>query len=267
MQKNSIAAVFRIILIICLICSFIVSSATVLLYSRQQENQRLHNVKNILIAADLYDEDEDFEKTFKEHIEPRIIELDTGERLLEDQFDDILNIDHFNFQTLANDPVHGENIAREIDIAKLNRQPRRMLVYFVKTQGQIDKLIIPVYGKGLWSTLYGYLALHKDLKTIAGITFYQHGETPGLGGEVDNPKWKQLWKGKLAFDDNGKVAIHVLRGSADPESIKARYQIDGLAGATLTSRGIDKLINYWLSENGYGPFLAGLQKEWLMDSR
>jgi Na+-transporting NADH:ubiquinone oxidoreductase subunit C len=142
-----------------------------------------------------------------------------------------------------------------------------MLAYFVKTQGQIEKLIIPVYGKKLWSTLYGYLALHKDLKTIADIAFYQHGETPGLGGEVDNPKWKQLWKGKLAFDDNGKVAIHVLRGSADPESIKARYQIDGLAGATLTSRGVDKLINYWLGENGYGPFLARLQKEWLMDSR
>jgi Na+-transporting NADH:ubiquinone oxidoreductase subunit C len=113
MQKNSIAAAFKIILIICLICSFIVSSATVLLYSRQKENQRLHNVKNILIAADLYDEKEDFEKAFKEHIEPQIIELDTGERLLEDQFDDMLNIDHFDIQTLANDPAMAKTLLRK----------------------------------------------------------------------------------------------------------------------------------------------------------
>lgn len=267
MQKNSIASAFRLILIICLICSFIVSSATVMLYSRQQENQRLDKIKNILIAADLYDEDENIEAAFKEHIEPQIIALDTGERLPEDQFDDMLNIDHFAIQMLANDPVHGEDIAPKIDIAKLKRRPRYMLVYFVKTQGRTEKLILPVYGKGLWSTIYGYLALNKDLKTIDGITFYQHGETPGLGGEVDNPKWQQLWKGKLAFDDIGKVAIQVLRGLADPESVKAKYQIDGLAGATLTSRGVDKLVNYWLGENGYGPFLARLREEWQMDRR
>ncbi|MGR9000334.1 MAG: Na(+)-translocating NADH-quinone reductase subunit C [Gammaproteobacteria bacterium] len=265
MQKNSITASFRIILIICLICSFIVSSATVLLYSRQQENQRLDRIKNILIAADLFDEDEDIEAAFKAHIEPQIIELDTGEILSKDQFDDMLNFNNFDIQTLANDPVHGETIPRKIDIARLNRRPRHMLVYFVKNQDQIEKLILPVYGKGLWSTLYGYLALNKDLKTIDGITFYQHGETPGLGGEVDNPRWKQLWKGKLAFDDNGQVAIHVVRGLADTVPDKARYQIDGLAGATLTSRGVDKLINYWLGKNGYGPFLAGLRQERLME--
>ncbi len=265
MQTNNIAPAFKIILLICLVCSFFVSFATIILNSRQQENKRLDKIENILTAADLHDEHADITAVYKDRIEPLIIELNTGERLSEDRFDDRLNIEHFDIQTLANDPVHGESIASEIDIAKLKRRPRHMLVYFVKSQGRIKKLILPVYGKGLWSTLYGFLALDKDLKTITGITFYQHGETPGLGGEVDNPKWKQLWKGKLAFDDSGKVAIHVVRGEADPEPVKARYQIDGLAGATLTSRGVDKLVHYWLGENGYGPFLARVRQERLMD--
>lgn len=266
MQSTSIAPTFRIILIICLVCSFFVSFATVILYGRQQENQRLDKIENILTAADLHDENADITAVYKDRIEPLIINLDTGEKLPDEQFDDRLNIERFDIQTLANDPVHGENIAPGTDIAKLKRRPRYMLVYFVKSsEDRMEKLILPIYGKGLWSTLYGFLALDKDLKTITGITFYQHAETPGLGGEVDNPKWKRLWKGKLAFDDSGKVSIHVVRGEAETEPAKARYQIDGLAGATLTSRGVDRLVHYWLGENGYGPFLARVRQERLMD--
>jgi Na+-transporting NADH:ubiquinone oxidoreductase subunit C len=127
--------------------------------------------------------------------------------------------------------------------------------------GSIEKVILPIYGKGLWSTLYGFLALGKDLNTVEGITFYEHGETPGLGGEVDNPNWKALWKGKMAFDDAGTVALTVIKGKVDPSEENARYQIDGLSGSTLTTRGLDAMVKFWLGDQGYGAFLKQLKKD------
>jgi Na+-transporting NADH:ubiquinone oxidoreductase subunit C len=125
----------------------------------------------------------------------------------------------------------------------------------------VEKLILPIYGKGLWSTLYGFLALEKDLKTVSGITFYQHGETPGLGGEVDNPNWKGKWQGKQAFDDSGDVIIKVIKGAVIPGAPDADHQIDGLSGATLTARGVDNLVQFWLGENGYGPYLQQIRED------
>ncbi|MOA31350.1 Na(+)-translocating NADH-quinone reductase subunit C [compost metagenome] len=113
-------------------------------------------------------------------------------------------------------------------------------------------------GYGLWSTLYGFLALKGDLNTVVGLGFYQHGETPGLGGEVDNPKWKALWNGKSLFDEQGQLAIQIIKGSVDAQSPNASHQVDGLAGATLTSKGVHNLLHFWLGENGFGPFLAKL---------
>jgi Na+-transporting NADH:ubiquinone oxidoreductase subunit C len=104
--------------------------------------------------------------------------------------------------------------------------------------------------------MYGFISLEKDLQTVGGITFYEHGETPGLGGEVDNPRWKASWQGKRAMDATGDVILQVIKGAVNPESDSAKHQIDGLSGATLTTRGLDNLIQYWLGDNGYGPFLA-----------
>jgi Na+-transporting NADH:ubiquinone oxidoreductase subunit C len=115
-------------------------------------------------------------------------------------------------------------------------------------------VVIPVEGKGLWSTLYGFLALDKDVNTIKGLTFYQHAETPGLGGEVDNPKWKALWPGRKAFGDDGQPKIAVIKGQAGPVA-EDPYQVDGLSGATITARGVSHLVQFWLGTNGFGPYL------------
>ena len=129
-----------------------------------------------------------------------------------------------------------------------------MVVFDIVQDGELKGLILPIEGYGLWGFLYGYLALEPDARTIRGITFYEHGETPGLGGEVDNPRWKALWPGRLAFDDRGKPAITVKKGIAgsvedDP------YQVDGLSGATITSRGVTNLVRFWLGDDGFGPYL------------
>ncbi len=147
------------------------------------------------------------------------------------------------------------------DLASIKRQAKFAAVYLVEEKGGIEKVILPVHGLGLWSTLYGFIALDaKDLTTIKGLVFYEHAETPGLGGEVDNPNWKALWNGKQAFDESGRVRIEVIKGSVNPGNSEARYQVDGLSGATLTARGVDNMLKYWLGENGFGPFLARLKE-------
>ena len=134
------------------------------------------------------------------------------------------------------------------------------MVYLLKKDGKVQKFILPIEGKGLWSTLYGFIALGPDTNLIEGITFYQHGETPGLGGEVDNPSWKAKWPGRLAFgpagapEKWGAPRIKVIKGAAGPVD-KAPHKVDGLAGATITANGVTHLLNLWLGENGFGPYL------------
>jgi Na+-transporting NADH:ubiquinone oxidoreductase subunit C len=129
----------------------------------------------------------------------------------------------------------------------------------VENEEGIETMILPIHGYGLWSTLYGFVALEGDLKTVVGLGFYQHAETPGLGGEVDNPNWKQQWTGKVVYDENGEVAVQVIKGSVDPGMANAEHKIDGLAGATLTSRGVEKLVQFWMGKNGFRPFLDNLK--------
>ncbi|MDO9424861.1 MAG: Na(+)-translocating NADH-quinone reductase subunit C [Methylobacter sp.] len=262
MRNDSLKQSIKVVLSLCLVCSFLVSGAVVLLNARQQENQRLNKINNILIAADLYQTDGNSDEIYKQRIEPVLIDLASGDPVAVQRISPDFTPDDFDIQRFANDPELGENVPANLDSAKINRRPKYMPVYLVKTAGQAEKLILPVFGKGLWSTLYGFVALDRDLQTITGLSFYQHGETPGLGGEVDNPRWKQQWPGKQAFDREGRVIIKVLRGKADAKSADAGHQVDGLAGATLTSRGVDRLLNYWLGEYGYGPLLARLRQEW-----
>ena len=135
-----------------------------------------------------------------------------------------------------------------------------MKVFFVKRPGsdKIQQVVLPIYGKGLWGTLWGYLAIKSDLETVQGITFFEHKETPGLGGEVDNPRWKSQWDGRKLFDENGAPASQVFKGPAPSDN---PYAVDGLSGATITSRGVTNLIRYWVSDDGYGPFLGKLASE------
>jgi Na+-transporting NADH:ubiquinone oxidoreductase subunit C len=248
---------------ICLFCSLFVSVAAVKLKPLQVANQKLDKVKNILQVANLADTvgKSEWMALYQERINPVMIELASGDVVDETQFDDVLNLDNFDIQAFSSLPDYSQALTGETDIAGLRRQPLNMIVYQLLNDGAVEKLILPIYGKGLWSTLYGFLALEKDLKTVSGITFYQHGETPGLGGEVDNPNWKGKWQGKQAFDDSGDVIIKVIKGAVIPGAPDADHQIDGLSGATLTARGVDNLVQFWLGENGYGPYLQQIRED------
>ncbi|MEM7474458.1 MAG: NADH:ubiquinone reductase (Na(+)-transporting) subunit C, partial [Planctomycetota bacterium] len=140
-------------------------------------------------------------------------------------------------------------------------------VFLVKEGEAVQQFIVPVYGMGLWSTLYGYVAVDKDLTTIRGLTYYEHAETPGLGGEVENERWKAMWVGKKIFDEkvavteakNEDIKVGVAKGSPAGEAKK--YMVDGLSGATITSRGVDTMLKYWFSDQGFGPYFKKLASE------
>lgn len=260
MSQDSTVKTIGVATGICLFCSLFVSVSAVKLASRQARNRQEDKIQNILVVGDLYEEDKSVLDTYRSNVVPIMVDLSTGETVNAEQLDKELNIEEFDVKAMAASSEYGQAVAREQDIAGIKRQPKFMPVYRVMNGGVPEKLILPVFGKGLWSTLYGFLSLEKDLQTVSGITFYEHLETPGLGGEIDNPKWKASWKGKQAFDENGSCVIEVLKGQVKPDDPAAHRQIDGLTGATLTARGVDKLIKYWLGDNGYGPFLKQLRE-------
>ncbi|WP_409526069.1 Na(+)-translocating NADH-quinone reductase subunit C [Nitrincola sp. MINF-07-Sa-05] len=253
-NNDTIQKTIIVSLLLCVICSVLVSTAAVMLKPLQLANIEQDMKSNILSAAGLSDPNRTVNELF-EQITVRIIDLETG------LYTDEVNADTYDFRKAARDPALSENLGRRDDIASIKRKPRFMPVYLQHdADGNIEKLILPVYAYGLWSTMYGFLALEGDLNTVAGIGFYEHAETPGLGGEIDNPSWQATWPGKKVYpgDEAEQPALGVIKGSVDTGSPRAQHQIDGLAGATLTSNGVSNMIKFWLGDAGYARFIANL---------
>jgi Na+-transporting NADH:ubiquinone oxidoreductase subunit C len=252
-DNDSIGKTLLVTLSLCLVCAVVVSASAVMLRPLQAANQALDRKENVLAAAGLLEPGVSVEQQF-ERVETRLVDLDRGE------FSDAMEPANYDQRKASKDPALSERVPPAQDIAKIQRRVKYAEVYLVRDdQGRIDKLVLPVKGYGLWSTLHGFLALERDLNTVAGIGFYEHAETPGLGGEVDNPRWKSLWQGKRVYGEEGEVALRVIKGEVDTTRSGSVYQVDGLSGATLTSRGVDNLIQYWLGEQGFAPFLANLR--------
>jgi Na+-transporting NADH:ubiquinone oxidoreductase subunit C len=260
MSADSTKKTLIVALGVCLVCSILVSTAAVSLNRIQKENKKIDRFKNILEAAGIEAKDS-VEETYQERIESQVVTLESGETIDSTSYPEELDPVRFDIDALVDNPEWSLAIPPKQDVAQIKRMPSHMAVYELREDDKIQKLILPVYGKGLWSTMYGFLTLGPDLKTIKGITFYEHGETPGLGGEIDNPKWKQQWDGKKAFGPEGDVRIQVIKGTVDATDPNSQYKVDGLSGATITSRGVDNMVQFWLGENGYGPFLAELKEE------
>ena len=255
-QKESTVRTLMVALVVCLVCSVFVAGAAVALKPTQVENRQLDKQRSILAIAGLGEAEmsgKQVKQLFAERIRARVVDLQTG------KFSDAQDAKTFDPLKAAKDPALSDALAGEQDIASIKRRERFTTVYLVETDGQLETLILPVRGYGLWSTLHGFMAVKGDLNTVAGFGFYQHAETPGLGGEVDNPKWKALWPGKTLFDEQGQPNIAIIKGTVDPQSAQAIHQVDGLAGATLTSKGVHNLLQFWLGRNGFGPFIANLR--------
>ncbi|HHJ39838.1 MAG: NADH:ubiquinone reductase (Na(+)-transporting) subunit C [Methylothermaceae bacteria B42] len=234
---------------VCMACAVVVAFSAVALRPLQISNKAADMKKNILEVVGLWEEGIDIDKAFKQ-FETKVISLETGD------FVEDLDPNTFDMRKAAKDPEMSEEIPRERDIAGIKRKPKFATVYFLKDEnGETKAIVLPVWGYGLWSTMYGFLALEPDCNTVIGINFYDQGETPGLGGEVVNPNWRALWKGKKVYDESGTPVLRLVKGSVDAGQSGSEYKVDGLAGATLTSNGVSNLIRFWMSEDGYKPFL------------
>lgn len=249
-NKETTSKTIIVALVLCFVCSLVVASAAVLLKDKQNANKELDRQSNILAAAGLLSADKSVAEQF-ELVTTRIVDLNTG------KYTDAVDAKTFNQVKSAKDSSLSMNLTGAEDLAKISRRENYAMVYLIETNGKLEKIILPIRGYGLWSTLHGFLALESDGNTVAGLGFYQHGETPGLGGEVDNPKWKSAWPGKKVYKGDS-VQLALIKGSVDPQSADADYQVDGLAGATLTSRGVTNLVHFWLGEMGFQKFLSNL---------
>ena len=246
-NQDTIQKTITVAFLLCIVCSIIVSGAAVSLRPMQEANKDQDKKKNILLAAGLYQESQSVDEQFAA-IETRLVDLSSGQFVIDG------DAAGFDQRKAAKDLALSRELSGDEDIAKISRRENRAVVYIVKAGEKVDKIILPIHGYGLWSTLYGFVALEGDLNTVAGLGFYDHGETPGLGGEVDNPRWKAIWPGKQVYKER-EVALALLKGATNPQSANIDYEVDGLSGATLTSRGVTNLLAFWLGENGFQPFL------------
>lgn len=253
LNKDTAGGTLSVALILCVVCSIVVASAAVLLRPMQQANKDIDRKTNILAAAGLLKEGLSVDTQFA-NIKARAVDLETG------KFTDAVDVAVYDQRKASKDPVLSTELSDGDDVAKISRRVNIATVYIVESEQGIEKIILPVKGYGLWSTLYGFIALEGDFNTVAGLGFYEQLETPGLGGEVDNPLWKQKWIGKKVFNEDGEVALSVIKGVVDSSRSESVHQVDGLSGASLTSRGVSNLIHFWLGGNGFSPFLANLKE-------
>ena len=244
-------------MLVSVVGSIFVASTAVLLEDRQDANRLLDRRTKVLDVAGLVlpgerVSSEDVNDRFAANIRPLIVDLESGDEVTD------VDIEEFDQRSATQDPATSRSAPA--NAAGIVRLPELALLYHVVEGDEITAVILPIEGQGLWSTMYGFIALSADLETINGITFYEHGETPGLGGEIDNPSWKASWQGRKAFDEQWIPRIEVLKGAAPPAD-QAPYQVDGLAGSTLTARGVSNTVQFWLSDEGFGPYLERYRRD------
>ena len=250
LSPDSITKTLVVAIGLCLFCSMIVSIAAVSLRPVQEANRLVDKRRNILEVVGISEPGMDVNAVFTQRIEPRVVDLTTG------KFTDRFDPASFDDAAAADDPALSTELAD--DPAGIGRRANFRTVYLLNGEdGTLERIVLPVHGYGLWSTLYGFVALGANGNDIHGLQFYEHAETPGLGGEVDNPLWIEQWAGRKVRDDNGDMRITVSKTAPSAEG--QVYHVDALAGATLTSRGVDNLVRFWLGDQGFGPFLANLK--------
>jgi Na+-transporting NADH:ubiquinone oxidoreductase subunit C len=244
--------------IVCVVCAALVSVTAVSLQPRQAANARLYMEKNVLVAAGLVQHGQsvsprEVEEFFQGQVRARLVLLETGELVTKERLD----ARRFDQRAARNDPATSR--AAPENRAGVRRLPQYGLVYVVMKDDKVDQIVIPVEGLGMWGTIYGFMSLAPDGNTVRGLTYYEHKETPGLGGEISNPAWLARWQGRKGFDELDKPAITIIKGKAGSPQADPLH-VDGLSGATVTSNAVTRLTQFWLGSDGYGPFLRKVRE-------
>jgi len=254
-ERESVGRTLAVAAIVALFCSFVVSITVYWLRPIQLALASVEQNRAVLVAAGLAGstetlEDREVVRRFL-NVETRLVDFDAVDFVSADAS----MIAAYDFRAAANDPNARREIMADIDTASLGTRPRLMPVYLLEDGGRLERIVLPVYGRGMWSTIYGYIALDGDLMTIAGVWFFEHGETPGIGDRIQNPDWTRTWAGKRAYLADGTLQLRI--GGAANAPLESR--IDAITGATVTVSGVDLFVRYWLGDDGYGPLLARLR--------
>ena len=253
-DRDSISNTLIVAVGLSLVCSVIVSSAAIVLKPVQEKNEEEFRQQIILEVAGLMEPGGNIEELFGA-IEPRMVDLASGD------YTEAVDPSTFDALMAAGDPELGIAIPDDLDIAGIGRRAKYAPVYLVRNGDAVGQIILPVYGKGLWSTMLGYLSLEPDGTTVKGLRFYAHGETPGLGDQIDRDAWRDQWEGKQIFDVGDEPQIRVIKGTVPADAPDAQYKIDGLSGATLTANGVTYLVQYWTGMHGFGPYLKKYRED------
>ncbi len=214
----------RFALTICLSCSIILSAVAAGLRDRQERESELDRKRNVLLA-------------FGQEIR----DPDTGRRLSGEVVESIFTS---NIREIFFDVDTGEKVPADQVSQQALQDRRQRPLFFWEEDGRPVRFAFPTSGPGLWAPIYGFLALESDLNTIAGITFYRHGETPGLGGEIEREWFQSQFVGQRMMADGEPVQFQVIQGG-----VSGRYPdgnphaVDGISGATMTGRAVAEFIS------------------------
>ncbi|MBM65743.1 MAG: NADH:ubiquinone reductase (Na(+)-transporting) subunit C [Myxococcales bacterium] len=260
MQDFSNKYVIGFAVAICIACSLLIAGTALSLKDVQDKNAEVDMKLNVLKAAgivkagDSLNQDEVL-SAFEEKVTAQVVDIVTGDVMADQKVASL------------------SKAALTADIYKLKTDPNLRPIYLVGPEKD-RTTIIPIAGKGLWGTVYGFLALAPDFKTVRNITFRAPKETPGLGAECEKPAYRELFVNKLVLDQTGEPAFQVARGSASPMSCTqvpgVEHCVDGMSGATLTGNGISEMITralggaeselyvdkYGEAKGGYGAYFA-----------
>ena len=257
--KNSPLKALLVVLAVSLACSILVSTAAITLKPIQLLNQKVERSRHIvaltgLVPADKALSNEEILQAV-EQLDVRVINIDTGE------FDNSIDPEQFDARAAVNDPELSVAIPAADDVARLGRRAQHAIVYLVWEDDELKRVIVPIHGQGMWSTLHGLLALEADLNTIAAVTFYEQAETAGLGDQITRPNWQTQWQGRQVFNDQGEVRFRVAAGSVVEGSAAARHEVDAISGATVTGGSVTRLVEFWFGPKGYKTFLNNLKNQ------
>lgn len=258
-KQDSPLKALIVVVAVALVCSILVSSASIALRPIKLLNQKLDRSRHIvaltglLPADEALSNDEILQAVVK--IDTRVLDIDTGD------FDDSIDPERFDARAAASDPELSVAIPDDEDLARLGRRPRHAIVHLVWDGDELKRVILPIHGQGMWSTLYGLLALEYDLNTIGAVTFYEQAETAGLGDQITHPEWQLKWQGRQLFNRQGKVVFHVAPGPVDESLQAAVHQVDAISGATVTAVAVTRLVEFWFGPSGYLPFLNKLKNQ------
>ncbi len=235
MRSNAYTLTFTSVITV--ILGFLLSLASTALKEKQDLNIEIDIKKNILRSLDFSPSDEDpwtagaVQNIFEKYIHGIVV-------------------DH-----------QGNLVEGKLPVDVISGTDSQLFpVYIKKMEDKVEGYAIPISGKGLWSTLYGYFAVEPDGITVKGITFYKHGETPGLGGEVEKSWFIQNFKGKKFVDEKGiLVGIQIIKGKVDVNSKESLHQVDGISGATMTTKGVNNFLMQDLKK--YEPYFKSIRTE------